>query len=157
MKKGNPQELLLYWSPDTAEDILKREEVLDHVASDQLKRASDGDVIWAVTVYDGELFLLGKLIVDIITDRNSAINRLGQKGVWGNKQHYGIAIPGKEEPLKKISLRNEAKRLVFISSNAKSTRLNVDYKNNVNAQQLQTMRILDTSSAQLLEQIWKRN
>lgn len=24
MEKGNPQEMLLYWSPDTAEDILKR-------------------------------------------------------------------------------------------------------------------------------------
>ncbi|MFC1871378.1 hypothetical protein ACFLYF_03145 [Chloroflexota bacterium] len=155
MNKTTAQDLLLYWSPKTAKDVLKREDILDHVASDQLKRASIGDVIWVVTVYDGELFLLGKLIVDTITDRTGAMKRLGRKDVWGNKNHYGVAIRGKEEPLKKISLRNEIRKLVFISSNVKSNRLNIDDKGNVNAQQLQTMRILDNASAHLLDQIWK--
>ena len=156
MEKNNTQDLLLYWSPETGDDVLKREDILDYVASNQLKRASTGDVIWVVTVYSGELVLLGKLIVDIITDRKDAINRLGRKDVWGDKEYYAIAIRGKEEPLKKISLRNEAKKLVFISSNLKSTRLDIDEKGNTNAQQLQTMRILDNASAQLLEQAWKQ-
>ena len=156
MEKNNTQDLLLYWSPETADDVLKREDILDYLASNQLKRASTGDVIWVVTVYSGELVLLGKLIVDIITNRKNAINRLGRKDVWGDKKYYAIAIRGEEEPLKKISLRNEAKKLVFISSNVKSTRLDIDKKNNTNAQQLQTMRILDNASAQLLEQVWKQ-
>ena len=156
MEKSNTQNLLLYWSPETADDVLKREDILDYLASNQLQRASTGDVIWVVTVYSGELVLLGKLIVDVITDRKGAMNRLGQKDVWGDKKYYAIAIRGKEDPLKKISLRNEAKKLVFISNNVKSTRLDIDGKNNANAQQLQTMRILDNPSTQLLEQVWKQ-
>lgn len=156
MEKSNTQNLLLYWSPETADDVLKREDILDYVASNQLKRASNGDVIWVVTVYSGEIVLVGRLIVDIITDREGAINKLGQQDVWGDKKYYAIAIRGKEERLKRISLRNEAKKLVFISSNVRSTRLNIDERNNINAQQLQTMRIFDRESAQLLEQIWKQ-
>ena len=156
MLKNNTQDLLLYWSPETADDALKREDILDYVASNQLKRASTGDVIWVVTVYSGELVLLGKLIVDIITDHKGAIHRLGCKDVWGDKKYYAIAVRGKEEPLKKISLRSEAKKLVFISSSVKSTCLDIDDKNDTNAQQLQTMRILDNASAQLLEDVWKQ-
>lgn len=154
MEKRHAQDLLLYWSPKTADDVLRRENTLDHVASNQLKRASTGDVIWVVTVYDGELVLLGKLIVDATTDRTGAIRRLGRNEVWGDMKCYAIAIRGKEEPLRKISLRDKATKLGFIASKATNTRLNIDHKGRVNPQQLQTMRILDSASAQLLDQVW---
>lgn len=155
MVKASSQDLLLYWKPKTADDILKREDVLDYVASDQLRRASTGDVVWVVTVYDGELFLLSKLHIGAVTDRNGAIKQLGEKDVWGNKKHYAIAAPGKVESLKKISLGNVAHKLVFKSVNKESARLNIDAHGKVNAQQLQTMRTLEESSEDLLEQIWR--
>lgn len=154
MEKRHAQDLLLYWSPKTADDVLKREDILDHVASNQLKRASAGDVIWVVTVYDGELVLLGKLIVDATTDRAGAIRRLGRKEVWGDMKCYAVAIRGKEEPLRKIPLGDKAKKLGFVASKATNMRLNIDHKGRVNPQQLQTMRILDSASAQLLDQVW---
>jgi len=156
MEKGSAQDLLLYWSPSTAKGVLSREDILDYVASNQLKRADSGDVIWVVTAYDGELTLLGKLIVDVITDRNDAVNRLGRKDVWGDKSHYATAIPGKEAPLREISLRDLAAQLRFIASQPKSARLHIDEQNRVNAQELQTMRQLDSASAQLLERLWKQ-
>jgi len=156
MEKTLSQELLLYWSPDTADDVFKREDILNYVASNQLKRASVDDVIWVVTVYHGELFLLGRLIVDAITDRNGAIKILGQKDVWGNKDYYGISNPSKAEKLKKISLKNDARKFVFKSSNNKHPNLSIGNNNSVNPQELQTMRILSPATAQLFDQIWKK-
>ena len=153
MEKRHTQDLLLYWRRKTADDVLKREDTLDHLASNQLKRASAGDVIWVVTSYDGELILLGKLMVDAITDRKGAISRLG-RDVWGDMEYYAIAVRGQEEPLRKLSLRDEAMKLRFVASKATSSRLNIDHRNRVNPQELQTMRVLDKASAQLLEQAW---
>ena len=156
MENRHAQDLLLYWSPKTAKDVVRREDILDYVASNQLKRADSGDVIWVVTAYDGELTLLGKLIVDVVTDRNKAVDRLGRRDVWGDKSHYAIAVRGKEEILREVPLRDVAAQLRFIASQPKSTRLHVDERNRVNAQELQTMRRLDSSSAQLLERLWKQ-
>jgi len=156
MEKRHAQDLLLYWSPKTAKGVLRQEDILDYVASNQLKRADSGDVIWVVTVYNGELTLLGKLNADVITDRNDAVNRLGREAVWGDKSHYAIAVPGKQEPLREVSLRDVAGQLRFIASQPKSTRLHIDERNRVNAQELQTMRRLDSASAQLLERLWKQ-
>ena len=36
---------MLYWRPDTADSLLKKEELLDYVTSDQLGRVSQGDTI----------------------------------------------------------------------------------------------------------------
>jgi hypothetical protein len=38
MAKKSAQALLRYWSPETADDVMRREKTLDHVASDQLLR-----------------------------------------------------------------------------------------------------------------------
>ena len=156
MSKKEPQALLLYWKQQIADDILSRERLLNHAASDQLWRASRGDNIWIVTVRDGELFLLSKLYVDEITDRTGAVKRLGADGIWGNMKHYAIAAPDKMEPLKDVSITNIADKLRFKTTNVKRTKLDLRDGDKVNAQQLQTMRILDEASALLIEQVWAR-
>lgn len=156
MTKEEPQDLLLYWGPETADDVLSRERTLDHVASDQLWRASPGDTIWIVTVHDGELFLLSKLYVDEVTNRMGAIKRLGAAGVWGNKKHYAIAPPNQIEPLKEVSITSIADKLRFKATSKERTKLDLRGGGKVNAQQLQTMRILEESSVGLLVQLWSR-
>jgi len=155
LKRANHQNLLLYWTPKTTDDVLSREDTLEYAASDQFGRVSPGDVIWVVTVRAGELFLLGKLYVGEVTDRNGAMKRLGKKDVWGDKKFYAIAIPGMVEPLREISLSDVAGQLVFKSRSGKSSRLALDAEGKVNAQQLQTMRILEASSVDLFEQMWR--
>jgi hypothetical protein len=105
-----------------------------------------------VTVDKGELFLLGKLHVGDITNRIGAIQILGQGDVWGDKKYYAIAAPNTVEPLRKISLANIVGQLSFESKRSKNLKLGVG--NRVNAQQLQTMRLLDASSTGLLQRIW---
>jgi len=156
METRHAQDLLLYWSPKTVKGVLREEDTLDYVASNQLRRADSGDVIWVVTSYDGELTLLGKVVVDVVTSRSAALSRLGRKGVWGDKSHYALAVPGSEESLREVSLRDVAGQLRFIASQPKSTRLHIDERNRVNAQELQTMRRLDSASAELLERLWKQ-
>ena len=156
MVESKAQSLMLYWAPKTANDVLERERVLDYVASNQLKRASNGDVIWVVTVDSGELFLLGSLEVDIVTSRQNAISRLQRADVWGDLRYYAVAVRGREEPLKRISLSNEAGKLGFISSSEERTRLDIDGRNRTKPQQLQTMRILNDASAQMLEHLWRQ-
>lgn len=156
MAKESPQDLLLYWSPETADEVLSRERTLDHAASDQLWRTSTGDTIWIVTVRDGELFLLGKLYVDEVTNRIGAIKRLGAADVWGNKKHYAITPSNLIEPLKEVSITSIADKLRFKATSKKRTRLDLRSGGKVNAQQLQTMRILEESSVGLLEQMWSR-
>lgn len=156
MTRANSQDLLLYWSPETAAEVLRRERILDHVASNQLWRASSGDTIWVVTVRDGELLLISKLLVDVVTNRIGAINRLGADNVWGNKKHYAIAPANQIEPLKEASIASIANQIRFKSTNIKRTRLDIASGNRVNAQQLQTMRILEGTSAALLKQVWAR-
>lgn len=155
MAKAEQRDVLLYWSPKTADQVLKHEDDLKYAASNQFWRISPGDIVWIVTVYEGELFLLNKLHVGEITDRPGAIKRLGEKDVWGNKDFYAIATAGMIEPLQKISLRDVARNLVFKSANDQSRRLTLDREGKVNAQQLQTMRILESSSIDLLEKLWQ--
>ena len=152
MIKEEPQGLLLYWSPETAEDVLRREKMLDYATSDQFWRVKPGDTVWIVTVGKGELFLLGKLHVGDITNRIGAIQILGQGDMWGDKKYYAIAAPNTVEPLRKISLANIVGQLSFESKRSKNLKLGVG--NRVNAQQLQTMRLLDASSTGLLQRIW---
>ncbi len=152
MPSLSSQDRTLYWKPKIALELLRQADSLDHVASDQLKTTHPGDTVWALTVINGELFLIGRLLVDIVTNRAGAISRLGNK-VWGNKQAYALAVPGTEEPLKKISLRNHAKGLVFMSKTNKQ--LNVGPGGYVNGQELQSMRVLSSSSSQLFDQEWK--
>ena len=153
MEKEQQQDLMLYWKPDTAENILRGGGFLSSATSDQLYRASPGDTIWIVTVDDGELFLLNKLYVDETTNRMGAVKKLGITGIWGDTEYYAIAPVGKEEPLKKISLSSIADKLTFQTRSTSSRKLNLS-KGRVNPQQLQTMRILDASSAGLLQKIW---
>ena len=150
------KDLLLYWSPETADDVLSRKRPFDHAASDQLWRTSPGDTIWAVTVRNGDLFLLGKLYIDEVTNRMGAITRIGATSVWGNKKHYAIAPPNQIEPMKQVSITNIADKLRFEATSKERRQLNLRGGGKVNAQQLQTMRILEDSTVGLLKQAWSR-
>lgn len=154
MAKEYPQSLMLYWSPKTADDILGGENPLDHVVSNQLRRASAGDTVWVVTVYNGELFLLGKLSVAEVTSRRGAVERLGRPDVWGNREYYAVADKSTMEPLKKVPLRSVVEKITFQSATTRGKTLDLGSDGRINAQQLQTMRILTGSSVVLFQDMW---
>ena len=71
-----PTHYFHYWEPNTIDAELERQEDLSHVASDQLspQRVHSGDTLWIVTVFEGNLFLVGHLVVDqVIVGQEAAV------------------------------------------------------------------------------------
>jgi hypothetical protein len=142
------QHHLLYWRGSTADHNVGN--LLDHIASDQLKPGfiNLGDTIWIVTSHDGQLFLLGRMIVGkIIEGQREAEREWGKGPLWKAKFHIKPE-PGTEEFARKVEITDLASFLRFESKDA--DRLTVD-KGRVNAQQLQRVRKLTVESARLLE------
>ena len=154
MSNKDNSHFIMYWSPKTARDVVKRENVLDYVTSNQLHRVRRGDVIWVVTVRNGELYLLSKLYVDEVTDREGAKYRLGKDTLWGDKNLFALAPKNQAALILEISLEEITDQLRFTTKSQITNRLLVD-SHGVNAQQLQTMRVLEPESVKLLEQLWK--
>lgn len=68
-----------YWSNETCDDAVERGfegKPLKHTADNMLARASSGDVVYVVTVRNGKLFLLGRMVVEEIIDYEEACERL---------------------------------------------------------------------------------
>jgi len=131
---------------------------LRHMGSRQFSRVAPGDVIWMITVQPGTdlLFLVGKLTVGWIGDRDAAAQRLGNPQLWDAPFHViaqeVVAGRGQGEPFKEISLRQVAAELRFVSPSGKDRLRTAGGR--VYPAQLQTMRRLTDASAQLLGRLW---
>lgn len=64
---------LQYWKPDQIPLMVGKP--LDHAGSAQFKRVSPGDVVWVVTVHNGQLKLLGRIRVAEVVTREDALRR----------------------------------------------------------------------------------
>jgi hypothetical protein len=133
---------LFYWRPGTP-----RGGLLDHIASNQLTRVSRGDHLWVVTIDGERLILFGKMTVDAIVSQREAERRLKTKDIWEAESH---ALPkeGNAEPMANIELGERASQLRFHGT---KDRLPADFSGS----NLQSMRLLTTTSADLLEKVWK--
>lgn len=132
---------------------------LRHMGSRQFSRVAPGDVIWMITVQPGTdfLFVVGKLTVGWIGDRDAARQRLGKPRLWDAPFHViaqeVVEGRGQGEPFKEISLQQVASDLRFISPSRKDRLRTVGGR--VHPTQLQTMRRLTDESAQLLTRLWE--
>jgi len=149
-----------YWKWPTVQP--RYEEIiptLRHMGSRQFSRAAPGDVIWMVTVQPvtDVLFLVGKLTVGWLGDRDEAMQRLSVPWLWDAPLHViareVMEGSGHGEPFKEISLRDVCAGLRFISPGGKDRLRTTGGR--VHPTQLQTMRQLTGASARLLEQLWQ--
>ena len=143
---------LSYWKPDTAHLNLDRCNLLDWAASNQYGRIREGDTLWIVTAWrGGHLVLLGRLQVGKVTDQETAAQEPGvdRSDMW-EAQFYAFAKSGIAEPLREIPIGDIAADLRFQSARDHLTIID----DRVNADQLQTMRLLTPDSARLLERCW---
>jgi hypothetical protein len=131
---------------------------LRNMGSRQFSRVAPGDVIWMVTVQPVTdiLFLVGKLTVGWVGDRDTAAQLLGNPRLWDAPFHV-IAREvcegsGQGEPFKEISLRAVAADLRFISPGGRDRLRTIGGR--VHPTQLQTMRQLSAESAQRLTELW---
>lgn len=144
---------LHYWVPATARRELQKRRDPISIGSEQLseRKVQPDDTIWIFTVEDGTLLLLGRVVVEDVVGRDKAIARLGTDDLW-DATYTVIAKPDTVEPLHPINLSPVADLITFQSRAAPKLNL-VDGR--VNAQQLQSTRLLTPDSAHLLETCWK--
>lgn len=144
------RDFMLYWRPETVDDNIAHRPMLTHAASNQLQRANPGDTLWIVTVRDGELFMVGRLKVAELTDSEGAKRRLGTDDLW-DAQYHAIAADSNAETICELSLADIGAAMRFESQ---SNDRFVISDGKINAQQLQTMRMLTTDTAQMLTDKW---
>lgn len=125
-----PRYFTHYWKNSTWENSRRMsapEEMLGHVADNQFveRGVEPGDFIYAVTVMDGELYLLARLELGKICDFDEAASILGTEDLWeasdhviasaSTPQHFDLAVPlGMSERLEFVS-GNTTKLLKFVS------------------------------------------
>ncbi len=142
---------LLFWLPETVEFHLSRNYLLRNVGSSQIQRASAGDTIWVVTTSEGfELGLAGRLRVSEIVPLAVATQRLQTNDLW-HSEYHALAEEGAAELMKGIGMGFDAEELRFVDG--QPDRLTI-HNGQTNPDQLKRMRELDSSSVQLMEEIW---
>jgi hypothetical protein len=143
------RDLLSYWKPKTASNNAQDGDgLLEHSASNQYGRLEIGDTVWLVTVREGDLYLLGRITVSRLLPREEALRAFPGEDLWDAKYHI-CSEPGKAQPIKEIHLGHLTGKLRFQSLIGKDRLVLTNGK--VNPQQLQTMRILKSGVAPLLE------
>jgi hypothetical protein len=145
------QTFLYYWKPQTVDYERGRGSMLDHSSSEQFGRVSPGDHVWHVTVRDGKLSVLGRIIVGYVGDAAGAAKLLGTDDLWESSNHI-VAAAGTAEPVREVDVPDITNWLRFESS---EDRLKIR-EGRVIVQQLQTMRILAPTSAAELEAAFRR-
>ena len=148
-----PRDLLSYWKLATAIANLDRGGLLRHSASNQYSRVKVGDTVWIVIVRSQRLSLLGRILVGRVTDAIGAAKALRTTDLWNARSHI-IAKRGTALPIQEIPIAGLAGRLRFDSQGGND--LLVVKNRAINAQQLQTMRILTRDSAALLQKALER-
>jgi hypothetical protein len=142
---------LLFWLPETVELHLSCNYLLRNVGSSQIQRASAGDTIWVVTTSEGfELGLAGRLRVGEIVPLAVAKRRLQTNDLWQSDYH-ALAESGTAERMKGIAIGFDAEELRFVDGQPDRFFI---HNGQVNPDQLKRMRELDSSSVQLMEEIW---
>jgi hypothetical protein len=140
------QSFLYYWRPQTADYEIGRKSKLDHSASEQFGRVHPDDHVWHVTVRDGKLSLLGRLIVGAVVDQRTAARRLDTDDLWPASYHL-LASNGTAQFVREVAIPRLSGLLRFESAR---DRLSLD-GGLVNVHQLRTMRKLTPASASKLE------
>jgi hypothetical protein len=142
---------LLFWLPETVEFHLSCNYLLRNVGSSQIQRASGGDTLWIVTLSEGfELGLAGRLRVGEIVPLAVAKQRLQTDDLW-HSEYHALAESGTAERMKGIGMEFDAQRLRFVDGQPDRFLI---HNGQINPDQLKRMRELDSSSAQLMEEIW---
>jgi len=147
--RSSPRHFLQYWKPKQVDREIAMGHALDHSGSEQLNKISPGNIIWIVTVREGQLNLVGRLVVDEAIGYEEAKKRF--PNVW-EAEYHAVAKSGTEEPINELSLMPIAESLRFISTTHRD-RLDIQ-DGKVDGKQLQAIRELTADSTRLIEQLW---
>jgi hypothetical protein len=160
VKRRDPHHLLHLWRPETVAHNLQyrgRGAVAKGqwaTAGGVLRKVRRDDVIWTVTVRNGRLMLVGRLVAENAPTTRARAARRGRckPGDLRKSSCWVLAKSGSIQPMREVSLTPIARDLRFDS---RKGRLTVNH-GRVDGRQLQMRRVLTPSTAALLERVWAR-
>lgn len=135
----------------------KRQYISEHYTTHYISRNSlgklkAGDVLWIVNVHEGQLFLLGRLQVEILVDDEAIAMRLLEEMPEVVGEWYAIANKYDVEPMRLLNVSHLINDLQFVSDT--SPKLDAVDDMILSPQQLRPMREITTESAELLADVW---
>lgn len=143
---------LHYWARSQLHDTNRAAETLEHIASNQLQRVEPGDLVWIVSYENGRLILMGKILVEVVTDQKTAARLLGARpselwqADWHALARRGTAVRVRTD----LDITPQATRLRFEGA---SPRLPARFSHH----HLRSMRTLTADSSALLEALWSES
>jgi len=140
---------LAYWKPEQVDWDDTASQMLDHAASQQYHKVRNGDHVYLLTSRQGNLYLLGRIIVDAIVGQREAASRLGcePEELWEADYHI-LAAPGTTMPVHPIACEDALRRLYTVSAGQPQ-----QIKEPITAQRFQTMRQITPGSATVLDDL----
>jgi hypothetical protein len=148
---------MAYWKTDQVKAALEEAEqgvLLDHAASQQFGKVRPGDTVWIVNIerHTHKFLLVGRIEVRVVCGQRAAERDRGRGALFEAPFHI-LAIPGSEEPARKIPLDPVARRLRFVSPEPSDRLTLVDGR--VDQQQVRRLRELAPDTVDLFEQLWR--
>jgi hypothetical protein len=141
-----------YWNPETNAE---GENAASSGSNQYLKRGiAKGDYVYVVSLSRGHLYLGGRIVVDEITDRATAVQRLNRTGLYDASDW----IIGRKEAGTPLNFRRQlsadvSKRLRFLSPDGSIKPLFFVSQNDLDVQATRGVRELSSDSAAMLEDI----
>lgn len=123
----------------------------DYAAHDLLYKVKPGDVLWLVNVHLGQLFLIGRLQVEVVVDNVDVAQELVDDTIeaWREADWYAIANRYTIEPMREMNITHLAPHLRFHS---RTDRL--ELLHGVDANQFRSVRRLTAQTANMLQDLW---
>jgi predicted HNH restriction endonuclease len=86
---------LAYWKPSNVDWEDPSSQFLNHAASNQLRKVAHGDVLYPITYRGGAFYLLGRIVVDRVTNQAQAARLLAvtKDQLWEADWHAVAAKP----------------------------------------------------------------
>jgi len=147
------RQFLAYWKPEKVDRRLRLGDYFDqnHSASNQFRKVTKGDTVWVVTIRDGRLHFITRIIVEQITNQYNTARLLRCKRHHLREAEFHIiGAPGRGMPIWNADIHGLAEKIRFVSA-AGPDMLTIGKDGAVMAQQFRILRELTPQSADLLK------
>lgn len=142
---------LLFWRDTSVTAQERSEKTVDLVSSNQIQGVRRGDILWIVTLDEGELVLCGRMQVGEIVDRFVAEERFGKSGIW-KSDWFAVALDKERcERINRVHLGEQAFELRF--NEDEDDRFS-SVEGRISRRQTRRLRELTFGSVALLEDVW---